>query len=61
MFAGERLNYCERSAECAVMMPLVVHDFTHAGAKTAKPEEFIDNSILAELEKAGFVKQLHGP
>lgn len=56
MFAGERLNYCERSAECAVMMPLVVHDFTHAGAKTAKPEEFIDNSILAELEKAGFVK-----
>ena len=32
----------------------------HAGAKTAKPEQFIDNSILAELEKSGFVSQIYG-
>jgi hypothetical protein len=39
-----------------------VLNFTrHPGAKTAKPEEFIDNSILAELEKGGFAKQLYGP
>ncbi|MBI2998094.1 MAG: ABC transporter substrate-binding protein [Deltaproteobacteria bacterium] len=28
-------------------------------AKTAKPETFIDNSILAELERSGFIKQLY--
>jgi NitT/TauT family transport system substrate-binding protein len=39
-----------------------VLNFTrHPGAKTAKPEEFIDNSILVELEKSGFAKQLYGP
>ena len=38
-----------------------VLNFTrHAGAKTAKPEQFIDNSILAELEKSGFVSQIYG-
>jgi hypothetical protein len=30
------------------------------GAKTAKPETFIDNSILAEIGKSGFVDRLHG-
>ena len=33
----------------------------HPAAKTAKPEQFIDNSILAELEKSGFVNQLYQP
>ena len=32
---------------------------THSGAKTAKPETFIDNSILAEIGKSGFVDRLY--
>ena len=31
----------------------------HPGAKTARPESFIDNSILAELGKSGFVDRLY--
>ena len=33
----------------------------HPAAKTAKAEQFIDNSILVELEKSGFVNQLYQP
>lgn len=32
---------------------------THPGAKTAKPESYIDNSILAEIGKSGFVERLY--
>ena len=32
---------------------------THPAAKTAKPEAFIDNSAVAELEKSGFVDRLY--
>ncbi len=32
---------------------------SHPGAKTAKPEAFIDNSILAEIDKSGFVDKLY--
>ena len=32
---------------------------THPGAKTAKPETFIDNSILNEIGKSGFVDKLY--
>jgi NitT/TauT family transport system substrate-binding protein len=32
---------------------------THPGAKTAKPETFIDNSILVEIGKSGFVDKLY--
>ena len=32
---------------------------THPSAKTAKPEAFIDNSILAEIGKSGFVDKLY--
>jgi hypothetical protein len=32
---------------------------THPGAKAAKPETFIDNSILAEIGKSGFVDRLY--
>lgn len=32
---------------------------THPGAKTAKPEAFIDNSILTEIGKSGFVDKLY--
>jgi NitT/TauT family transport system substrate-binding protein len=31
----------------------------HPGAKAAKPDTFIDNSILAELGKSGFVDRLY--
>ena len=29
--------------------------------KTAKPEQFIDNSFVAELEKSGFIEKLYKP
>jgi NitT/TauT family transport system substrate-binding protein len=32
---------------------------THPTAKTAKPEAFIDNSVLAEIGKSGFVDRLY--
>ena len=32
---------------------------THPAAKTAKPETFIDNSVLAEIGKSGFVDRLY--
>lgn len=32
---------------------------SHPGAKTAKPETFIDNSILTEIGKSGFVDKLY--
>ncbi len=31
---------------------------THPSARKAKPESFIDNSLLTELEKSGFVQRL---
>jgi NitT/TauT family transport system substrate-binding protein len=50
----ERIPYVSIPAVQSVL------NFTrHPGAKTAKPEQYIDNSILAELEKGGFVKQLY--
>jgi hypothetical protein len=37
-----------------------VLNFTrHGGATSAKPEQFIDDSIVTELEKSGFVNQLY--
>jgi NitT/TauT family transport system substrate-binding protein len=32
---------------------------SHPGAKTAKPQTFIDNSVLMELGKSGFVDKLY--
>ncbi len=32
---------------------------THPAAKTAKPESFIDNSALIDLEKSGFIDRLY--
>lgn len=34
---------------------------TSPNAKTAKPEQFIDNSIIEELERSGFISQLYQP
>jgi ABC-type nitrate/sulfonate/bicarbonate transport system substrate-binding protein len=51
----ERVPYVSTAGVQSVL------NFTrHAGAKAAKPEQFIDNSLLSELEKSGFVNQLYG-
>ena len=51
----ERIPYVSTAGVQSVL------NFTrHPGAKAAKPEQFIDNSILSEIEKSGFVNQLYG-
>jgi len=42
----------------AAMQTLLNFSINPAG-KTAKPEQFIDNSFVAELEKSGFIKELY--
>ena len=31
----------------------------HPAGKSAKPEQFVDNSLIAELEKSGFIDRLY--
>jgi len=51
----ERVPYVSTAGVQSVL------NFTrHAGAKSAKPEQFIDNSLLSEIEKSGFMNQLYG-
>ena len=52
----ERVPYVSTAA-----VQTVLNFAKHPSAKTTKPEQFIDNSILAELEKSGFVSQLYQP
>jgi ABC-type nitrate/sulfonate/bicarbonate transport system substrate-binding protein len=40
-------------------MQTVLNFAINPAAKTAKPEQFIDNSFVAELEKSGFIKELY--
>jgi len=40
-------------------MQAVLNYAINPNAKTAKPEQFIDNSFVAELEKSGFIKELY--
>jgi ABC-type nitrate/sulfonate/bicarbonate transport system substrate-binding protein len=42
----------------AAMQTLLNYSINPAG-KTAKPEQFIDNSFVTELEKSGFIKELY--
>jgi ABC-type nitrate/sulfonate/bicarbonate transport system substrate-binding protein len=42
----------------AAMQTLLNFSINPAG-KTAKPEQFIDNSFVAELDKSGFIKELY--
>jgi ABC-type nitrate/sulfonate/bicarbonate transport system substrate-binding protein len=42
----------------AAMQTLLNFSINPAG-KTAKPEQFIDNSFVAELERSGFIKDLY--
>lgn len=32
---------------------------THPAARTAKPDQFIDNSFVSELERSGFIERLY--
>jgi ABC-type nitrate/sulfonate/bicarbonate transport system substrate-binding protein len=52
----ERIPYISPAA-----VQNVLNFAKHPAAKTAKPDQFIDNSILAELERSGFVNQLYQP
>lgn len=40
-------------------MQAVLNFAINPNAKTAKPEQFIDNSFVAELDKSGFIKELY--
>ena len=50
----ERVPYVSTAA-----VQTILNFSNHAKAKTAKPEQFIDNSIVAELERSGFINQLY--
>jgi len=43
----------------AAAMQAVLNFAINPNAKTAKPEQFIDNSFVADLEKSGFIKELY--
>jgi len=52
--AWEQAPYVSTAAMQAVL------DFAiNPNAKTTKPEQFIDNSFVAELDKSGFIKELY--
>ena len=52
--AWEQAPYVSTAAMQAVL------DFAiNPNAKTAKPEQFIDNSFVAEFDKSGFIKDLY--
>lgn len=40
-------------------MQAVLNYAINPNAKTAKPEQFIDNSFVADLEKSGFIKDMY--
>jgi ABC-type nitrate/sulfonate/bicarbonate transport system substrate-binding protein len=43
----------------AAAMQTVLNFAVNPAAKTTKPEQFIDNSFVAGLEKSGFIKELY--
>jgi len=54
--AWDKVPYVTTAAVQAVL------DFSqNPAARTAKPEQFIDNSLLTELERSGFVERLYRP
>ncbi len=42
-------------------MQMLLNFAVNPAGKTAKPEQFIDNSFVAELEKSGFIEKLYKP
>jgi len=45
----------------AAGMQTMLNFSVNPAGKTAKPEQFIDNSFVAELEKSGFIEKLYKP
>jgi len=45
----------------AAGMQTLLNFAVNPAGKTAKPEQFIDNSFVAELEKSGFIEKLYKP
>ena len=43
----------------AAAMQTVLNFAVNPAGKSAKPEQFIDNSFVADLEKSGFIKELY--
>lgn len=54
--AWEKVPYVSSAA-----VQTILNFSTSPNAKTAKPEQFIDNSIIEELERSGFISQLYQP
>jgi NitT/TauT family transport system substrate-binding protein len=54
--AWEKVPYVSPAA-----VQTILNFSTSPNAKTAKPEQFIDNSIIEELERSGFINQLYQP
>jgi ABC-type nitrate/sulfonate/bicarbonate transport system substrate-binding protein len=52
--AWEQAPYVSSAA-----MQAVLNFAINPNAKTAKPEQFIDNSFVAEFDKSGFIKELY--
>ena len=52
--AWEQAPYVSSAA-----MQAVLNFAINPNAKSAKPEQFIDNSFVAELDKSGFIKELY--
>ena len=52
--AWEQAPYVSSAAMQAVLTFAI-----NPNAKTAKPEQFIDNSFVAEFDKSGFIKELY--
>jgi hypothetical protein len=42
-------------------MQTLLNFSVNPAGKTAKPEQFIDNSFVAELDKSGFIEKLYKP
>jgi hypothetical protein len=52
--AWEKIPYVSTGA-----VQTMLNFANHPAARTAKPEQAIDNSFLAELEKSGFIDKLY--
>jgi len=40
-------------------MQTLLNFSVNPAGKTAKPEQFIDNSFVAELDESGFIKEIY--
>lgn len=54
--AWEKVPYVSAAA-----VQTLLNFAVHPAARSAKPEQFIDNSLLKELERSGFIDKLYQP